>query len=83
MSRTELDHLIKMINQIADNIATDDDEATTALKVADHFNRFWAPSMRGKINDYASNDGAQLNTVAKIAVFTTLVNPAFGLTDCG
>ena len=68
MSATELDHLIKMINQIADNIAIGDSDAVTAPKVADHIRRFWARSMKEKIIDYAACDGEQLNAVAKIAV---------------
>jgi formate dehydrogenase subunit delta len=64
----ELDHLIKMINQIADNIAIGEDEVATAHKVCDHINRFWAPPMKVKIVAYASSDGERLNTVAKIAV---------------
>ena len=68
MSATELDHLIKMINQIADNIAIGDDEAATAPKVASHINSFWARPMKEKIIDYAASDGEQLNDVAKIAV---------------
>ncbi|MEH6569439.1 MAG: formate dehydrogenase subunit delta [Halioglobus sp.] len=68
MSATELDHLIKMINQIADNIAIGDDEAVTAPQVANHINKFWARPMKEKIIDYAANDGEQLNDVAKIAV---------------
>ncbi|MEM7016763.1 MAG: formate dehydrogenase subunit delta [Pseudomonadota bacterium] len=68
MAATELDHLIKMINQIADNIATEDDDAATAPKVADHIKRFWARPMKEQIIDYAASDGAQLNAVAKLAV---------------
>ena len=68
MAATELDHLIKMINQIADNIAIGDSEAVTAPQVADHVRRFWARPMKEKIIDYASCDGEQLNAVAKIAV---------------
>ena len=64
----ELDHLIKMINQIADNIAIGDNDAVTAPKVADHISRFWARPMKEKIIEYASADGEQLNAVAKIAV---------------
>lgn len=68
MSATELDHLIKMINQIADNIAIGDSEAVTAPKVVDHVRRFWARPMKQKIIAYASSDGEQLNNIAKIAV---------------
>lgn len=68
MSATELDHLIKMINQISDNIAIGDDDAATAPQVAGHIKKFWARSMKKKIIEYAAIDGAQLNSVAKIAV---------------
>lgn len=68
MSTTELDHLIKMVNQIADNIAIGEDEASTAPKVVDHLNRFWARPMKDKIIDYAAADGKKLNKVAKLAV---------------
>jgi formate dehydrogenase subunit delta len=68
MSSAELDQLIKMINQIADNIAIGDSEIITAPKVADHIMRFWARPMKEKIIAYATNDGEQLNAVAKIAV---------------
>jgi formate dehydrogenase subunit delta len=68
MSATELDHLIKMINQIADNIAIGDDDAITAPQVTNHINKFWARTMKKKIIAYADSDGDQLNSVAKIAV---------------
>jgi formate dehydrogenase subunit delta len=70
MSATELQHLVKMINQISANIATiasaENDEL--ALQVADHLQRFWARSMKQKIISYADNDGAGLSIVSKQAV---------------
>jgi len=73
MSTTELDHLIKMINQIADNIAIGEDDEARASKVVDHVKRFWAPSMRDMIiaqasNNAATNEGRKLNQVAQLAV---------------
>ena len=68
MLATELDHLIKMINQIADNIAIGDNSVVTGPKVAAHIRKFWARSMKEKIIAYAAGDGKQLNAVAKIAV---------------
>jgi formate dehydrogenase subunit delta len=68
MSTTELDHLIKMVNQIGDNIAIGEDETSTAPKVVEHLNRFWARPMKDKIIDYASTDGKRLNSVAKLAI---------------
>ena len=68
MPTTELDHLVKMVNQIADNISIGEDDATIALKVADHLNRFWARSMKEQIVAYAKNDGRSLNAAAKLAI---------------
>ncbi len=68
MSSAELNNLIKMINQIADNIAIGDNDEVTAPKVATHVRNFWARHMKDKIIDYAARDGEELNKVAKIAV---------------
>ena len=68
MPDTELDHLIKMINQIADNIAIGETADTVAPKVADHVKRFWAPPMKEKIIHYMQCDGQRLQPAAKIAV---------------
>jgi formate dehydrogenase subunit delta len=68
MLTRELEHLIKMINQIADNIAIGDDDAIIAAKVTEHLQLFWAPPMKKKIINYAANDGEKLNVVAKVAV---------------
>lgn len=68
MLATELDHLIQMINQIADNIAIGDSDVITAPKVAAHVRSFWARPMKEKIINYANCDGEQLNHVARIAV---------------
>ena len=72
MVDSELNHLIKMINQIADNI---DSAASNSAehKVADHIKRFWAPSMKEKIIDYSQCDGERLQPVAKAAI-SLLVN---------
>lgn len=68
MSAVELDHLVKMINQIADNIAIGESEMETAPRVVDHVNRFWARPMKEQIIAYADIDGEQLNAVAKRAI---------------
>ena len=68
MSSIELDHLIKMSNQIADNIAIGANDSTTASKVADHITRFWARPMKEQIIHYAASDGNRLNPIAKMAI---------------
>ena len=68
MADEELNHLIKMINQIADNISVGDSVDVTAPMVAEHVQRFWARPMKLKIKHYALNDGEQLKPAAKAAI---------------
>ncbi len=58
---SELAHLIKMANQIAANANPYGGEEKTAEAVASHIERFWAPSMREKLADYAISSGEELN----------------------
>ena len=46
-----------MINQIANNIAIGESDDLTAVKVAGHVKRFWAPAMKEQIIAYAQCDG--------------------------
>ena len=64
MSNVELEHLIKMINQIADNFAVSEPDDKSATNVATHIKKFWAPSMIDIITGYAQNDGDGLNPLA-------------------
>lgn len=64
----EIDHLIKMINQIADNIAIGENDDVAAPKVADHVKRFWARPMKEKIIQYAESDGESLQPAARVAI---------------
>ena len=68
MADNELMHLIKMINQIADNLDYYGGETEVALKVLEHIDRFWAPSMKLKIVEYAEVDGSGLSSISKLAV---------------
>ena len=68
MTDNELLHLIKMVNQIAHNLDCDGTENEVALKVLDHIDRFWAPSMKLKIAKYAEIDGSGLSSISKLAV---------------
>ena len=68
MADNELMHLIKMINQIADNLDYDSGETEVALKVLEHIDRFWAPSMKLKIVEYAEVDGRGLSSISKLAL---------------
>jgi formate dehydrogenase subunit delta len=68
MSNTELEHLIQMVNQIADNIAIGESDDVAAAKLADHIKRFWARSMKQQIIKYAETDCADLKPIAKQAL---------------
>ncbi|ODS23312.1 hypothetical protein AB835_09530 [Candidatus Endobugula sertula] len=49
MSDHELNHLVKMANQMAFNIGTGAADEVAIAKVATHINMFWARPMREKI----------------------------------
>ena len=68
MADNELLHLIKMINHIADNLDYAGGETEVALKVLEHIDRFWAPSMKLKIVEYAKVDGTGLSSISKLAI---------------
>ena len=62
MSETE--QLVKMANQIADNFSFHDGPADL---VAEHMQRFWAPSMRQKLVELSNREGHGLNAIARDA----------------
>ncbi len=53
----EIDQLVKMANQIADNFSFHEDAVD---RLADHLQRFWAPSMRKKLSDFLDTGGGGL-----------------------
>jgi formate dehydrogenase subunit delta len=61
----DVERLVKMANQIADNFSFHDDAAE---RTADHLQRFWAPSLRTRIIDFEAAGGDGLNEVARSAV---------------
>ena len=50
----EIDQLVKMANQIADNFSFHEDAVD---RLADHLQRFWAPSMRRKLIEFVDAGG--------------------------
>ncbi|WP_101759375.1 formate dehydrogenase subunit delta [Oceanicoccus sp. KOV_DT_Chl] len=68
MSATELDHLIKMANQIADNIAIGEEQSVAAGKVADHIQRFWARPMKQQLFEHCRANASGLNACAAAAI---------------
>ena len=51
---TELQHLVKMANQIAENFSFHDD---AIARVAEHIQRFWAPGMHQNLSRYMQQSG--------------------------
>ena len=50
----EIDQLVKMANQIADNFSFHEDAVD---RLADHLQRFWAPSKIKKLSEFLDSGG--------------------------
>lgn len=61
----EIERLVKMANQIADNFGFHDDAIE---RTADHLQRFWAPSMRQKLLEYHADGGDGLRQAVREAL---------------
>ncbi|MBT8048172.1 MAG: formate dehydrogenase subunit delta [Xanthomonadales bacterium] len=61
----EVEQLVKMVNQIADNFSFHDDAVD---RIEDHLKRFWAPSMQKKLIDFDNTQGAELKPAAREAI---------------
>ena len=61
----EIEHLVKMANQIAENFSFHSDAAE---RTADHLRRFWAPSMRQQLIEYGSAGGEGLQPLLQSAL---------------
>ena len=68
MNDVELSHLIKMLNQVTENLTQGDEDQVAAERVANHIRRFWAPVMKERIKAYAEGDSDELLPVAKLAL---------------
>jgi len=64
----QLEALIGMINQIADNVPLAAHSKSKADDVASHVQRFWSRDMKISIIDYAEQGGQELNAIAQKAV---------------
>jgi len=61
----EIEQLVKMANQIADNFSFHEDAVD---RLADHLQRFWAPSMRKKLIEFLDAGGDGLKPDVIVAV---------------
>ena len=61
----EVEQLVKMANQIADNFSFHEDAVD---RLADHLQRFWAPSMRKKLIEFmqTGSDGLKPDVIAAV-----------------
>jgi formate dehydrogenase subunit delta len=61
----EIDQLVKMANQIADNFSFHEDAVD---RLVDHLQRFWAPSMRKQLIELLEDGGEGLKSDVVAAV---------------
>ena len=60
--------LIKMAEQISDNMRFSDDAEQVAEKIADHINRFWDPRMRQSLLALSLEQQQALSSELQIAM---------------
>ena len=68
MSDQQLNHLIKMVNQISVNNQHHDNDQEAAAAVAGHLTKFWARSMKQLIIAHLDEGGEGLLPVSRMAV---------------
>jgi formate dehydrogenase subunit delta len=61
----EIERLVKMANQIAENFSFHED---AVARIADHLQRFWAPSMREKLIEASREEALEMNPAVREAV---------------
>jgi formate dehydrogenase subunit delta len=64
MSDAELEHLVAMANDIARNLAFNED---AEQRMVDHLERFWAPELRQRLQAHVASGGAGLSDLAMAA----------------
>lgn len=81
MGDREIEHLIKMVNQITANLARGEDEAADVARVADHLRRFWSPAMGLKLANYLQQNQDALPRISALAVSQSF--PPTSASDAG
>ncbi|MDJ0877356.1 MAG: formate dehydrogenase subunit delta [Halieaceae bacterium] len=66
MTDAQLQHLVKMAQQIALNMAAEGD--AQAARTAAHINRFWTPAMRQQFLEHAQTHADDLSPVMRDVV---------------
>jgi len=63
-----IEHLVRMANDIGNFFKAEPDHATAVDGVAQHLKRFWDPRMRKEIVSYVDGGGAELMDLVREAV---------------
>tara|TARA_R110002110_G_scaffold91264_2_gene237441 strand:- start:59649 stop:59888 length:240 start_codon:yes stop_codon:yes gene_type:complete len=61
MSAKQIDHLLKMANQIALNLNAWGDEAEVAALTREHLQKFWTPAMLDQLSRFWREGGEGLS----------------------
>lgn len=71
-----IQHLIKMANEIGDYFAAYPDRAQAERDIANHLKKFWDPRMRAQIIAHVrDNQGEGLSDIARMAVQQLAATP--------
>lgn len=65
---SNVEHLVKMANDISDYFASEPDRASAVTGVATHIRRYWEPRMRRKIYAHLDAGGEGLSDLALAGV---------------
>lgn len=68
MAPHELDHALKMLEQITANFAWDEDQDRAAAAIANHLKRFWSPDMRRMVCEALVDPSLEFSPLARRAV---------------
>ena len=64
----QIEKLLRMAEQICDNLRFSEDHAAVAEKAAEHINRFWDSRMRNALLDYGESANAEFSEELRLAV---------------
>lgn len=64
MNKEQLDHLVRMLNQITRNLGEQRDEDLAVARTEEHIRRFWTPDMRRALITYWQGGGEALSPAA-------------------
>ena len=65
---TQIEHLVKMAEQIALNFRAWGDEDAVAEKICEHLRKFWTPAMQGQLLDNWRADATVLSPAVQHAM---------------